>query len=67
MYDFDGPAIKNLPCNAGDLGLILGWGTEIAQARASKPTFQRPRTTIRDSVGQKGRSGMSKEDPACCK
>ena len=24
--------VKNLPCNSGDLGSILGWGTEIPQA-----------------------------------
>ena len=24
-----GPVVKNLPCNAGDAGSILGWGTEI--------------------------------------
>ena len=63
----DGPVVKNLPCNAGDLGLILGWGNKITHARATKPTFQSPRAIIRESVRQKGRSGMSKEDPASCK
>ena len=24
-----GPVVKNLPCNAGDTGLIPGWGTKI--------------------------------------
>ena len=24
-----GPVVKNLPCNAGDAGLIPGWGTKI--------------------------------------
>ena len=27
-----GPVIKNLPCNAGDVGLIPGWGTRIPRA-----------------------------------
>ena len=33
LWDFpDGPVVKNLPCNAGDVGSILGWGTKIPQA-----------------------------------
>ena len=62
----DGPVVKNLACNAGNLGLILGWGTKIAHARATKPKFQSPRTITRQSICQKGRCGMSKEDPASC-
>ena len=28
--DFSGgPMVKNLPCNAGDMGSIPGWGTKI--------------------------------------
>ena len=27
-----GPVIKHLPCNAGDVGLIPGWGTRIPHA-----------------------------------
>ena len=27
-----GPVVKNLPCNAGDMGLIPGWGTKIPPA-----------------------------------
>ena len=30
--DFPGPVVKNLPSNAGDMGLILGWGTKIPHA-----------------------------------
>ena len=39
MADFPGgPVVKNLPCSAGDAGLILGWGTKIPQTfRAPKP------------------------------
>ena len=33
MRDFlCGPVIKNLPCNAGDMGSIPGWGTKILHA-----------------------------------
>ena len=27
-----GPTVKNLPANAGDVGLIPGWGTKILHA-----------------------------------
>ena len=27
-----GPIVKNPPCNAGDTGSILGWGTKILHA-----------------------------------
>ena len=27
-----GPVVKNLPCNAGDTGLISDWGTKIPHA-----------------------------------
>ena len=33
IWDFpDGPVVKNLPSNAGDAGLIPGWGTKISHA-----------------------------------
>ena len=33
FLDFPGdPAVKSPPCNAGDVGSILGWGTKIPQA-----------------------------------
>ena len=33
MWDFPGgPVVKNLSSNAGDVGLILGWGTKIPNA-----------------------------------
>jgi len=32
-WDFPGgPVVKNPPCNAGDMGLIPGWGTKIPHA-----------------------------------
>ena len=33
-----GPVVKNLPCNAGDLGLNPGQGTKIPHARGKQPT-----------------------------
>ena len=34
MWDFPGgPVVENLPSNAGDTGLIPGWGTKIPHAR----------------------------------
>ena len=33
MWDFPGgPVVKNLPSNAGDKGLIPGWGSKIQHA-----------------------------------
>ena len=33
LEDFpDGPVVKNLPSNAGDIGSIPGWGTKIPHA-----------------------------------
>ena len=35
LYNMDipgGPMVKNLPCNAGDMGLIPGQGTKIPLA-----------------------------------
>ena len=31
-----GPVVKILPCNAGDVGLIPGWGVKIPQACSQK-------------------------------
>ena len=36
-----GPVVKNPPCNAGDTGLIPGWGTKIPYATEQLS----PRTT----------------------
>ena len=32
-----GPVAKTSPFNAGDVGLILGWGAKISQLAAKKP------------------------------
>ena len=33
----DGPVVKNQPCDAGDAGLIPGWGTKIPHATGLMP------------------------------
>ena len=38
MRDLTGDPVANTsPSNAGDVGLILGWGTKISQLAAKKP------------------------------
>ena len=52
-----GPVVKNLPCTAGDLGLIPGWGTKIPHATEQlipcvatiEPTCSRLHATPRQS------------------
>ena len=39
-----GPVVKNLPSNAGDVGLIPGWGTKIPRASG----LQSPRASTRE-------------------
>ena len=48
-----GPVVKNTPCNAGDLGLIRGWGTKILHAAGQLSLS----TSARVCVSQ-GRSRM---------
>ena len=37
-WDFlGGPMVKNLPCNAEDMGSIPGWGTKTPQATTTEP------------------------------
>ena len=55
----DGPVVKNSPSNAGDTGLVPGWGTKIPQAtwyshnnnikRNEKKSFQQPKMLTTDS------------------
>ena len=38
MWDFPGgPVVKNLSSNAGDVGLILGWGGKIPTCSEARP------------------------------
>ena len=30
-----GPVVKNTPCNAGDVGSVLGWGTKIPRVTSN--------------------------------
>ena len=47
IQDFPGgPVVKNLPCNAGDMGLILGWGTKSPHAAEELS----PSTPTRESM-----------------
>ena len=54
-----GPVVKNPPCNAGDTGLIPGWGTKVPRAleewsphgattEAKEPRLERPCTPGKD-------------------
>ena len=55
MQDFPGgPVAKNPPSNAGDAGLILGWGTKIphAMGQLSPRTLEPARHNSRACVPQ---------------
>ena len=39
--------VKNLPCNAGDMGLIPGWGTKMPHAMACVPQLDSPCSATR--------------------
>ena len=43
-----GPVVKNLPCNAGDAGLIPVWGTEIPQS-AEQPSPSALEPALKDA------------------
>ena len=53
-----GPVVKTSPCNAGDVGLIPGWGAKILHApgpkkkkkKKTKPKKPHPKTTKKDTV-----------------
>ena len=48
-----GPVFKNLPCNAGDMGLILGQGTKIPHSLEQEtlhPTRPRAAPQKRENV-----------------
>ena len=50
-----GSVVKNLPCNAGDMGLIPGWGTKIPHATGQLSLC----ATTRQPV-------LCNKDLACC-
>ena len=53
--------IKNLPCNAGDMGSIPGWGTKIPPAM--EQLIQVPATT---EARKPQLESTTTEDPAGC-
>ena len=54
-----GPEVKNLPCNAGDVGLILGGGTKIPHATGQL----NPRTPSTESASHKESQCSAAKDP----
>ena len=50
MRDLPGsPVAKTSPSNAGDVGLILGWGTKVSQLAAKRPKH-RTGNTVTSSI-----------------
>ena len=46
MLDFPhGPVVKNLSCNTGDVGLILGQGTKMPHAMGHGPHPKKNKTS----------------------
>ena len=43
---FGGPVVKNLPCNAGEAGLIPGWGTKISYDMEKLSLCAAPRESV---------------------
>ena len=58
-----GPVVKNSPCNAGDSGLIPGWGTKVPHASEKLS----PRATARESVSLSERSRVPTQRPDTAK
>ena len=54
-----GPVVKNLPCNAGDSGLIPAQGTKVSHAAEQLS----PHTITKESVGHKEGSHMPQLRP----
>ena len=50
----DGPVVKNLPCNTGDMGLILCQGTEIPYT----PGLLNPQTTNNNKGWCRGKESV---------
>ena len=67
--DFPGsPVVKNLPCNAGDIGSIPGQGAKILHATEQlslHAATTKPEPHTRESVRRKGRPRMTQPNPVC--
>ena len=50
-----GPVVKNLPCNAGDTGLIPGWGTNTPYATEQ----------LNPCMRHNQRNQVASSEPAC--
>ena len=60
LQDFlGGPVVKNLPSNAGDTGLICGWGTKIPHAAGQLS----PRATTTEPVHSRARKPQLERSP----
>ena len=58
-----GPMVKNLPCNAGDVGSMPGWGTKILHPLDQLSLH----TTISESTCHNRRSHMPQLIPKAAK
>ena len=65
-----GPVAKNLPCNAGDMGLIPGlgrshmpWGNEAHVPQLLKPTSLEPKSHKRSRSNEKPPLNTTRESP----
>ena len=67
QWDFPGgPVVKVPPCNAGNMGLMLGWGTKIpTYLTATKCAFHNQRAHMPHMTQQ--RSGMLQQRPDTAK
>ena len=68
-WDFPGgPVVKNPPCNAGNLGLVHGWGPKIPQAsRQQSPSTTATEPTCSGArVPQPDTPGAARKGPGCC-
>ena len=65
LRDFPGgPVVKNLPSNAGDEGLISGWGTKIPHAAGQ--LSPRATTTELTHLNETEAHALQRKDPVCC-
>ena len=57
FLDFPGsPVVKNIPCDAGDLGSIPGWGTQILHTMGQL----RPHAITKEACTLQGRPNVAK-------
>ena len=63
--------VKNLPCSAGDVGLVPGWRTKVPHAEEQLRALTTARESVhlanRESIGCDERSCICDKDPVGCK